>query len=264
MTSNTQHDTGLTADTNREIEPGDNVFSWVYEFNIMSMRRGWRLHQWTVLGFVFVDGDFRPRTDEGVLMHPCFDSRRAAESFGHPDVAALIDELRRIAASGEGERRQNNLLFSDRYFIRKAANELERLTARIAELESKLVDERISAASEYWELEARANDRIAELEGQVAPRLARNQPCGCVVCTCEDEIQCHGCGANHCGTHPIGEIPNPVYEQTWQDQLAQAAKAERAKIVAELEAESDAGKIGYHEIVRRLKEAYPTEAADGE
>lgn len=84
MASNTQHDTGLTADTNREIEPGDSVFSWVYEFSILSMRREWLLHPWTVLGFVFVDGDFRPRTDEGVLMHPCFDSRQAAESFGHP------------------------------------------------------------------------------------------------------------------------------------------------------------------------------------
>jgi hypothetical protein len=24
-------------------------------------------------------------------------------------------------------------------------------------------------------------------------------PCGCVSCTCEDEVQCHGCGAKNCG-----------------------------------------------------------------
>jgi hypothetical protein len=42
--------------------------------------------------------------------------------------------------------------------------------------------------------------------------LARIQPCGCVVCRCEDPRQCHGCGAKSCGTHPVGEIPSPVYE----------------------------------------------------
>lgn len=47
---------------------------------------------------------------------------------------------------------------------------------------------------------------------EVKPRLAKHQPCGCVVCTCEDEEQCHGCGAKSCGTHPIGNIPTPVYE----------------------------------------------------
>src|SRR3990167_4780706 len=30
--------------------------------------------------------------------------------------------------------------------------------------------------------------------------LARNQPCGCIICSCEDEVQCHGCGAKNCGT----------------------------------------------------------------
>ena len=44
--------------------------------------------------------------------------------------------------------------------------------------------------------------------------LAKHQPCGCVVCTCEDEVRCHGCGAKHCGTHPVGQIPNKVYIQS--------------------------------------------------
>lgn len=43
------------------------------------------------------------------------------------------------------------------------------------------------------------------------PELARNQPCGCVVCVCEGETQCFGCGAKNCGTHPVGQMPNPVY-----------------------------------------------------
>ena len=45
------------------------------------------------------------------------------------------------------------------------------------------------------------------------PELAKNQSCGCIVCMCEDEDQCQGCGAKNCGTHPVGEIPNPVYQE---------------------------------------------------
>ena len=41
--------------------------------------------------------------------------------------------------------------------------------------------------------------------------LDRSQPCGCIVCECMDDERCHGCGAKHCGTHPVGKIPNPVY-----------------------------------------------------
>ena len=45
-------------------------------------------------------------------------------------------------------------------------------------------------------------------------KLARVQYCGCIVCACENDEQCLGCGAKHCGTHPVGEIPNPIYEDT--------------------------------------------------
>jgi len=41
--------------------------------------------------------------------------------------------------------------------------------------------------------------------------LVKYQKCGCVICTCEDEKQCQGCGAKNCGMHPIGQIPNPIY-----------------------------------------------------
>ena len=49
-------------------------------------------------------------------------------------------------------------------------------------------------------------------EGCKAKVLSRIQPCGCIICYCSDPDQCHGCGAKNCGTHPIGEIPNPVYQ----------------------------------------------------
>ena len=63
---------------------------------------------------------------------------------------------------------------------------------------------------------AELNERIAALEDENAelktPRLARNQPCGCVICQCDDPVKRHGCGAKDCKTHIGAEIPNPVYE----------------------------------------------------
>ena len=53
---------------------------------------------------------------------------------------------------------------------------------------------------------------IETVEKLYRPRLlAKNQPCGCVVCTCEDDIQCQGCGAKSCGNHNSNELPNAVY-----------------------------------------------------
>ncbi len=53
---------------------------------------------------------------------------------------------------------------------------------------------------------------VYEVDRQASERvLARRQPCGCMICICEDDEQCQGCGAKSCGTHPVGEIPNPVY-----------------------------------------------------
>jgi hypothetical protein len=42
--------------------------------------------------------------------------------------------------------------------------------------------------------------------------LAKHQPCGCVVCTCEYEERCGGCGAKHCGTHPVGVFSQPLFD----------------------------------------------------
>lgn len=49
------------------------------------------------------------------------------------------------------------------------------------------------------------------------PELAKYQPCGCVICTCEHETQCQGCGGHHCGTHHVGQFSNPVYQQPSPD-----------------------------------------------
>lgn len=54
--------------------------------------------------------------------------------------------------------------------------------------------------------------RATEPKEPAMPRkLARFQSCGCNLCVCEDEDQCQGCGAIHCGTHPVGQFPNPLY-----------------------------------------------------
>lgn len=63
---------------------------------------------------------------------------------------------------------------------------------------------------------AAADALLAALEAD-GIRLARHQPCGCVICACEDDEQCQGCGAKNCGKHPEGEIPNPVYENSEAD-----------------------------------------------
>ncbi len=47
-----------------------------------------------------------------------------------------------------------------------------------------------------------------------AQLLARNQPCGCIICYCDNIDQCQGCGAKCCGNHAVGEIPDPIFE-TW-------------------------------------------------
>ena len=74
------------------------------------------------------------------------------------------------------------------------------------------------------------DDGDDELEGSI---LAKHQPCGCVVCTCEDEVQCQGCGAKHCGTHPVGQIPQPVFTgQTTKDAGDLAKRA--AEVVADI------------------------------
>lgn len=50
------------------------------------------------------------------------------------------------------------------------------------------------------ELENEIPRTAAAADPEQPLRLAREQPCGCLVCTCEDEERCHGCGAKNCGT----------------------------------------------------------------
>lgn len=47
--------------------------------------------------------------------------------------------------------------------------------------------------------------------GESDKQLPRLQPCGCVICYCENQERCLGCGAKYCGTHDLEETPNPVY-----------------------------------------------------
>jgi hypothetical protein len=74
----------------------------------------------------------------------------------------------------------------------------------------KYVHSHIEALWDGWQARA-AVAPSPSAAGESVATLAKHQPCGCVVCTCEDPEQCHGCGAKHCGTHPVGEIPSPLY-----------------------------------------------------
>ena len=55
--------------------------------------------------------------------------------------------------------------------------------------------------------------KVCEGTGKVDVKryLVRYQDCGCVICTCDNKKQCQGCGAECCGTHEVGEIPDPIY-----------------------------------------------------
>lgn len=65
-------------------------------------------------------------------------------------------------------------------------------------------------AYEVWLQQAKRHE--AELRTKAGVKmLAKYQSCGCQVCVCETEDRCLGCGAKNCGTHPAGEIPNPIY-----------------------------------------------------
>jgi cell division protein FtsB len=69
--------------------------------------------------------------------------------------------------------------------------------------------EELAVATEQLERENTALKARLEVR-----ELARHQLCGCVVCICEDAEQCQGCGARNCGTHPPGQMPNPVYKDS--------------------------------------------------
>ena len=88
--------------------------------------------------------------------------------------------------------------------------------------------------------------------------LAKTQPCGCVVCTCDDPVQCHGCGASNCGWHPPGEIPNQVFN------LTEAEAGWRATIAAIDLAFYSMGFIPAHQItfkpmIDAIRAAWPVE-----
>ena len=60
-------------------------------------------------------------------------------------------------------------------------------------------------------------------DGYAERTLAREQPCGCLVCICEDEEHCHGCGARFCGNHfsHVDRIPNPKWIEDTPKPLAE-------------------------------------------
>ena len=55
-------------------------------------------------------------------------------------------------------------------------------------------------------------ENLGKPKDQPEPKLKRHQPCGCILCICGDEKQCHGCGAKNCNKFPKGEHPKFEYE----------------------------------------------------
>jgi hypothetical protein len=76
---------------------------------------------------------------------------------------------------------------------------------------------------------ARCGDVLACPECDAPKELKRFSDCGCVICICEDDEKCHGCGAKLCGAHdPKSAISSIDYWQrkghimyrtriTWKD-----------------------------------------------
>ncbi len=97
--------------------------------------------------------------------------------------------------------------------------------------------------------------RIEELEGLLNGRmLLRRQPCGCVVCSCNDDERCHGCGGKMCGRpdcvfkepgHPHAEYraPNP-YVESLQTQNAELEEWQRQMVAKAADKSLD----GYREM----------------
>lgn len=87
------------------------------------------------------------------------------------------------------------------------------------------------------------------------PELAKYQPCGCVVCTCDHETQCQGCGAKHCGTHPIGQLYKPAYQQPVPDDRAAVRLDEqRREDVADALGFVPGGNYAWTYLLKQIKE----------
>jgi hypothetical protein len=74
-----------------------------------------------------------------------------------------------------------------------------------ADLRARL--EAVESLAAKWEAQmVPASIYAAQLRALLAPAakaipLGKYLPCGCVLCTCEDDERCHGCGAKLCADH---------------------------------------------------------------
>jgi hypothetical protein len=151
---------------------------------------------------------------------------------GHPPVGLAVADVLTAAflkqASGEdlaswqkGVEDANRIAQRERAEADAARALAERLNADLATVRAELEAARAQHARDLAALAPLADTHRRPGCSDVccdatAPRLlAKHQPCGCVVCTCENEEEpdrCLGCGAKSCGTHIGAPIPNPVYE----------------------------------------------------
>lgn len=103
--------------------------------------------------------------------------------------------------------------------IAELERENERLRTALREIIGEVKGCGPKCSDEFKRLGLDSVREIAERALAASPQppnrtLAKFQPCGCVVCTCENDEQCQGCGAKNCGKHPTGEFPVRVFDGT--------------------------------------------------
>ena len=69
------------------------------------------------------------------------------------------------------------------------------MVGQFPEWAANRIQEGEKAASQISALEAKCRDLEKRLNGIIVKRV---QPCGCVMCICDDDVKCHGCGAKMC------------------------------------------------------------------
>ena len=125
------------------------------------------------------------------------------------------------------------------------ARKVAEWAVNLIESQAKRIEELLKKVTASVECQLAYEEDCKALEGLLSGRtLLRNQSCGCVVCACDDDERCHGCGGKMCGRpdcvfmepgHPRAEYkaPNPYIESL------QAANAELKEEIATLRATAE-------------------------
>ena len=117
-----------------------------------------------------------------------------------------FDEMRADNARLQSQLAEEKLLW------KKAVAACEQLNRERVEAREKALEEAAAVVEEITYQDEHTKCRIYEairaLKQQPCPMCGgsgkiprREQPCGCILCVCEDDEQCQGCGAKLCINH---------------------------------------------------------------